>query len=255
MTLSDYIHAIRVWRAQNIPATELMSKTIAEMMHSAGLLFRHAEYLPVDAEDSVQQMCTMLLRTENDYVPVVDAENGNLVSILGFLDVVQLLNQAAMQYPNLFARSIRDANIGTFHNVATAPKTAKLWEVLDVVEQRGISGLPVVDEQGKVVGFYHRSDVAFIIKAADTDTVLKNLSNFTAEESMALKEQLLLSGEIMSSFQGLAVSRLNDTLSSALLSMLRNRTNRVVVVNEQHQCVGIVTIKDIVRHYMGTRTF
>jgi hypothetical protein len=57
----------------------------------------------------VFQMCAMLLRTENDYVPVVDAESGNLVSILGFLDVVQLLNQASMQYPNLFARSIRDA--------------------------------------------------------------------------------------------------------------------------------------------------
>lgn len=251
MTMGDYIHALRIWRAQNIPTAELTSKTIAEMMHSAGLLFRHAEFLPVDAEDTVFQMCAMLLRTENDYVPVVDADSGNLVSILGFLDVVQLLNQASMQYPNLFARSIRDAGVGTTHNILTAPKTARVFEVLDALEQRGLSGLPVVDEQNKVVGFYHRSDVSFILKAPDTDNVIRNLSSYRLEETMALREQLLLSGEVMSSFQGLAVSRPTDTLGSVLLSMLRNRTHRVVVVNEGHQCIGIISIKDIIRHYIG----
>lgn len=223
------------------------------MMHSAGLLFRHAEFLPVDAEDSVFQMCAMLLRTDNDYVPVVDGDSGNLVSILGFLDVVQLLNQAAMQHPNLFARSIRDSGVGTAHNILTAPKTAKVHEVLDALEQRGLSGLPVVDEQNKVVGFYHRSDVSFILKASDTDVVIRNLGTYRVEESLALRDQLLLSGDIMSSFQGLAVSRPNDSLGSALLSMLRHRTHRVVVVNEGHQCVGVLSIKDIVRHYIGAQ--
>lgn len=251
MTLSDYIHALRVWRMQNIPTSELTSKTIAEMMHSAGVLFRHAEFLAVDAEDSVHQMCLMLLRTENDYVPVVDADNGNLVSILGFLDVVQLLTQAAAQYPNLFSRSVRDANIGTFQNIVTAPKSARLWEVLDVLEQKNLSGVPVVDEQNKVVGFYHRSDVSFIIKATDTDMVLNNLANFKVEESMVLREQLLQSGEIMSSFQGLATVKMHDNLSTVLLAMLRGRTSRVVVINESQVCTGIVSIRDIIRYYLG----
>ena len=34
----------------------------------------------------------------------------------------------------------------------------------------------MVDEQNKVIGFYHRSDVSFIIKATDTDMVLHNLN-------------------------------------------------------------------------------
>lgn len=231
--------------------SELTSKTIAEMMHSTGVLFRHAEFLAVDAEDSVHQMCLMLLRTENDYVPVMDADNGNLVSILGFLDVVQLLTQAAAQYPNLFARSVRDANIGTFQNVVTAPRTTRLWEVLDVLEQKNLSGLPVVDEQNKVVGFYHRSDVSFIIKATDTDMVLANLANFRVEESMALREQLLASGEIMSSFQGLATAKSHDSLATVLLAMLRARSSRVVIVNESQMCTGIVSIRDIIRYYLG----
>eukprot|EP00598_Pedospumella_elongata_P007931 CAMPEP_0184985194 /NCGR_PEP_ID=MMETSP1098-20130426/13988_1 /TAXON_ID=89044 /ORGANISM="Spumella elongata, Strain CCAP 955/1" /LENGTH=300 /DNA_ID=CAMNT_0027509271 /DNA_START=177 /DNA_END=1079 /DNA_ORIENTATION=- len=251
MTLSDYIHALRVWRAQGLPTSDLTSKNIAEMMHSAGVLFRHAEFLAVDAEDSVHQMCLLLLRTENDYVPVVDADNGNLVSILGFLDVVALLHQAGQQYPNLFARSIRDANIGTFNNVITAPKSARLWEVLDVLEQKNLSGLPVVDEQNKVIGFYHRSEVSFIIKATDTDMVLQNLNNYRVEEALALREQLIQSGEIMSSFQGLAVCRQNDSLGQVLSAMVRARSCRVVVVNESQQCVGIISIRDIARYYIS----
>jgi len=253
MTISDYIHALRIWRAQGLPSTELTSKTISEMMVASGLVFRHAGFQSIDAEDTVLQMCILLLQTDNDYVPVVDSENGNLVSILGFLDIVHLLNQASQQFPNLFAQTLQEANIGTFHNIITAPKSAKLCDVLDVLEQKNMSGLPVVDESNKVVGFYHRSDVSFIIKATDTDVVLSNLANFKVEESLILREQLLSSGEIMSSFQGLVVVRLDDTLGTVLQSMLRARSSRVVVVNDTLHCVGLISIKDIIKHYLGSR--
>jgi hypothetical protein len=36
-------------------------------------------------------------RHEADYVPIVDPDEGNLVAILGYLDVVHLLDQAAKQ--------------------------------------------------------------------------------------------------------------------------------------------------------------
>ncbi|KAJ1432065.1 hypothetical protein B484DRAFT_447999 [Ochromonadaceae sp. CCMP2298] len=251
MTISDYIHALRVWRAQSLPSSDLTSKTISEMMLASGLVFRQAGFQSIDAEDSVLQMCMLLLRTGNDYVPVIDAETGNLVSILGFLDVVHLLNQASERFPNLFARTIQEAQIGTFQNIITAPKSAKLCEVLDVLEQRNMSGLPVVDEANRVVGFYHRSDVSFIIKATDTDVVLSNLGSFRLEESLLLREQLLLSGEIMSSFQGLVVCRLGDTLGTVLQSMMRARSSRVVVVNDTLHCVGLISIKDVIRYYLG----
>ena len=34
-----------------------------------------------------------IIRLEADYVPVIDPDDGNLVSILGYLDVVHLLDQ------------------------------------------------------------------------------------------------------------------------------------------------------------------
>lgn len=250
ITVSDYIHALRIWRAQSLPSTELTSKTIAEMMISAPMVFRHSGFQAVEAEDTVLQMCYLLMRTDNDYVPVVDPESGNLVSILGFLDIVHLLSQAAAQYPNLFALTIEQTNIGTYQNVVTAPKSAKLHEVLDLLAAKNMSGLPVVDSDQKVIGFYHRSDVSFIIKASDPDVVLSNLNNFKIEDSLILREQLLHTGEIMSSFQGLVVCRRADMLGTVLNSMTRARSNRVVVVNDALQCIGVISVKDIIRYYI-----
>jgi 5'-AMP-activated protein kinase, regulatory gamma subunit len=255
MAAGDYIHALRIWRAQKLAGADLASRTIAEMMLSAGVVFQHATFEAVDAEDSVLQMCSLLLRTDNDYVPVVDADNGNLVSILGFLDVVHLLGQAAQQCPALFAKTVKDANIGTFSNIVTAPKTARLCDVLDVIELKNLSGLPVVDEENKVVNFYFRSDVAFILRAPDTDTVIGNLSSMTVEQSIVLREQMLQCGDIMSAFQGLVTCRMTDTLSTVLTLMLRGRSCRVVIVNELQQCVGLISIRDIIRFYADTDTF
>lgn len=251
VTVSDYIHALRIWRAQNLPSTELTSKTIRDMMLTAPLVFRHAGFQAIEAEDSVMQMCTLLLRTDSDYVPVIDPETGNLVSILGYLDIVHMLNQAALQHPNLFALTIEQANIGTFGSVVTAPKTAKLYEVLDTLESKNMSGMPIVDENNKIVGFYHRSDVSFIIKASDPDVVLSNLNNFSVADSLQLREQLLQTGEIVSSFQGLVVCRLADKLGGVLNSMTRARSNRVVVVDDALQCIGVISIKDIIKYYLS----
>ena len=251
MTVSDYIHALRIWRAQRLPSTELTSKSISEMMLAAPLVFRHAGFQAIDADDSVLQMCSLLMRSDSDYVPVVDSESGSLVSILGYLDIVHLLNQAAQQHPNLFALTIAQTNIGTFSTVVSAPKTAKLFEVLDTLESKNMSGMPVVDENNKIVGFYHRSDVSFIIKASDPDVVLSNLNNFSVADSLALREQLLQTGEIMSTFQGLVVCRLGDKLGTVLNSMTRARSNRVVVVDENLHCIGVISIKDIIRYYLS----
>lgn len=224
------------------------------MIQAFPYIFKHSGFQAIDAEDSVLQMCLLLLRTNNDYVPVIDADNGNLVSILGFLDIVNLLSQASTQYPQLFNQSIQDANIGTFQNIITVSKNTKLKDILDILETNkggDISGVPVIDESNKVVGYYHRSDISFIIKAADTESILSNLVNFQVDQSMELREQLLQSGALMSSFQGLVLCTMKDLLSTTLHAMVRARSCRAVIVDDKSMvCIGIITIKDIIRFYI-----
>jgi 5'-AMP-activated protein kinase regulatory gamma subunit len=250
MTVSDYVQALRLWRSQGLPTSELAARSIAEMFTASPLKFQHSSFQAVDAEDTVNQMCMLLLRSNNDYVPVVDPDNGNLVSILGYLDIIHLFTQIAKQHPTIFNTTVQVAMIGTYKNVLTAPKHSRLFEVLDAIDAQKVSALPIVDEAGRVIGSYHKADVSFIIKAADPDIVMNNLSNYRAEDSLALREQLLLSGDIMSAFQGLVLSKPTDTINAVLTNMMMARSTRVVVVDDLQKCIGVISVRDIVQHYL-----
>ena len=60
--------------------------------------------------------------------------------------------------------------------------------MLDILERHNISSAPVVDEEGHVIESYHKSDVSFVIRAADNEAVMRNLSNYTIEEALNLRE-------------------------------------------------------------------
>lgn len=48
-------------------------------------------------------------------------------------------------------------------------------QVLEALEMHGIGAVPIVNEQGRVVNIYSRSDITFLATAADPDSVLNNL--------------------------------------------------------------------------------
>lgn len=276
MTVGDYIHALRVWRSQRLPTAELTNRSINDMIQLSNSMvsqqqsqqqlrhphlpsvqlplivrFRHADFQAVEAEDSVVQLSVLLLRSGNDYVPVLDPDTGSLVSILGYLDIVHLLDQAAIQYPQFFGQTLQQLRIGAYSNLITAPRHAKVCDILDALDAHGISSLPIVDEAGRVVDTYHRSDVSFVIKAADPDEVIANLGALRVDECIRLREQLLQSGEVMSASQGLVLCRPEFPLSQIVRAMMTTRSTKAVVVDEAQQCIGIVSIKDIIKHYLS----
>lgn len=254
MTVYDYIQTLRVWRSKTLPTSDLTIRTIHDMLsthYSSIIKFKHNGFQSIDAEDTVVQLCLLLFRTGHEYVPIIDADNGNLVSILGYLDIIHLLDQAAVEYPNLFCMSIQQLRIGTYSDVITASKFVKVCEILDALESKNISSLPIIDESGKVIDIYHKSDVSFIIKASDPDEVIRNLSNYRVEEAIIMREQLLASGDIMSSFQGLVTCKLSYSLSQVVRAMMIARSTKAVIVDDNARCIGILSVKDIIRYYLN----
>jgi CBS domain-containing protein len=250
MTISDYVQALQVCRRQGISMLDLSTRTITDMMQSPAMTFRHPEFQSMDAEDSIKQMCLHLHRLEADYVPVLDPDEGNLVGILGYLDVVHLLDQAAKQHPHLFSETIEAMRIGQFNDVLTAPRTALLHEVLTVLAERNIVAMPVIDETGKVIGLFHRADVTFVTRSPDPDSVLTNLSELLVGDAIALQQQQLQSGEALTTTPHVLVTcSLRDRLSVVLNAMMLVRSTIVVCVDDRGACLGVITIKDIVKYY------
>lgn len=249
MTVFDYIQALRIWHGNGLPVADLATRTIERMKDAPSLHFCNKGFKAVTAEDSVLDMCNLMLKTGNDYIPVLDPENGNLVSIMNMLDVAYLVDQAAKHHPQLFLQSVQQAGIGTFTDVLFAPRKAKIAEVLAALHTRNLSALPIIDDTGVVVNVYHRSDVSFIMRAAGPDAIVENLLNYTVEDAILMRDQLLQTGEIMSASQGLVTCLLGDLVSAVCRSMLMARTCRAIIVDEAKRCIGVVTLKDIIRMY------
>lgn len=252
MTTQDYINAIRICKRKNIPPTEVTGKTISEILLSAPSLFKNNSFQPIDAEDSVLQLCFLFMKTRFDYIPVIDPENGNLISILGPLDVLHLFNYIAKLNESLFHLSIETLGIGTFSNVVTANKNMIISDVLEIMEQHQISAIPVIDEVNKIIGVYHQNDVTFIMKASDTEQILHHLNHLRVEESLQLREQLLQSGDIMTNSQPLVTCTRQDTIANVFNLMVINRTHRIVVIDETGRCRGVISFKDILKFFLDS---
>jgi len=207
-------------------------------------------------------------------VPVTDPDEGNLVAVLGYLDIVNLLDTAARQFPHLFEATIQDANIGTYR-VVTCPETTRLAEALQICQQKRISSIPVVNEANQVVGLYYKSDVSFITKNPNPDVILATIDEVTVKDVIMAAPPLL----VLNNPSGAMADRppvppvtstgapgteigTNETkfrsclqtehIREVLTTMMDSRVTRVVVVDTNQQCLGIVSIKDIVMFFLNS---
>ena len=104
-----------------------------------------------------------------------------------------------------------------------------LNEALKLFEERMISGAPVVDPEGSVVGVFSRSDLTSALARQDDFTITLVDQRMTPFVFHARPDQPVLD----------------------LLEMMTTaRIHRVVVVDEKNRPVGMVTSLDLLKEYL-----
>ena len=121
-----------------------------------------------------------------------------------------------------------------------------------LLQENDISGIPVVDEAGKVVGMITEGDLirrASRIKAPGYLEILGGLiylgspSKFVDElqRAMALEVGKMMSKNVIS-------IKPKENLETAATLMVRNNINRLPVVDDEGVLVGIVARRDIMKN-------
>lgn len=117
--------------------------------------------LTVRPDDQIEQVAKRLLASRISGAPVV--EGGRLVGIVSETDLVSaywIARRAASRFASsdgLGSTSpVRD--VMTKRVVAIKPE-ANIWEAASLIDRHGIRRLPVVDEDGFVVGVVARADL------------------------------------------------------------------------------------------------
>ena len=168
--------------------------------------------------------------------------------IPGYLDITpkdfKEVYQLACQHTlNRIASSIRASDIMTKQVVFVKPDLP-LRKVAELMGKHGISGLPVVDEQKRVVGVISERD--FLFKMGDSD-----MNNFMTVIANCLQNKGCLAVPIRA-------QKAADIMTTPAISVKENATvleinnvfqekqiNRVPVVDQKDFLQGIVTRADI----------
>ncbi|MFP4132706.1 MAG: CBS domain-containing protein [Halothece sp.] len=136
-------------------------------------------------------------------------------------------------------------------DVAVVKPETPLKEAIQLLVEKKISGLPVVNEAGKLVGILSESDLMWQETGVDTppyimflDSViyLQNPAQYEKELHKALGQTV---GEVMSN-RPISITR-DRALKEAAQIMHKREVRRLPVVDEQGAVVGIITRGDIVK--------
>ena len=117
-------------------------------------------------------------------------------------------------------RQVKRFESGMVVNPITIGPDATLGEVLALKERHRISGIPVVDDKGKLVGIITNRDVRF---ATDLNTKVADL--MTRENLVTVR------------------AGVDRTEAKRLLH--KHRIEKLIVVDDDYQCVGLITVNDM----------
>ena len=142
------------------------------------------------------------------------------------------------------------ADIMTNDPILVTPNTP-LQEAIHILAEKQISGLPVVDETGKLVGVISDSDLMWqesgvepppYIMFLDSVIYLKNPARYNKEIHKALGQTV---GEVMSD-RPISIDS-NKTVPEAARIMHDKKVRRLPVVDDDSKVIGIITQGDVIK--------
>lgn len=116
-------------------------------------------------------------------------------------------------------RKVKRFESGMVVNPVTINPSATLGEVFSIINEKKISGIPVVDNENKLVGIITNRDMRF----AD-------------DPSQSVQE--LMTKDVVTVKQNTSKEEIRKLLH-------KHRIERLVVVDDENRCIGLITVKDM----------
>lgn len=145
-----------------------------------------------------------------------------------------------------------------FYPLATATLNTRVFDVVHMFSEGGISAVPIIDENGIVVNMYETVDVivsfflaSHFIKLNAHDQTLVRLGEY---KSLDLTIAAALAHRAPD-FPGVITCTPSDSLASLLALVRQRRVHRLVVVEGEDgrkgRLAGIITLSDVLKYVVG----
>ncbi|KIM28038.1 hypothetical protein M408DRAFT_329692 [Serendipita vermifera MAFF 305830] len=207
------------------------------------------------------EACNQLLETHARRLPLIDYDSTSemelIVSVLTQYRVLKFVANNCKEIVSL-NHSLRSLNIGTyispnatpedpFYPLATATMDTTVFSVVHMFSERGISAVPILDDNGIVVNLFETVDVIELIRSGSYTQL-----DLSVRSALALRSP---------EFAGAVTCTGSDSLGKLLEFLKTTRVHRVVVVegdnigadgiSRKGRLVGMITLSDVLRYLVG----
>ncbi|XP_039612399.1 5'-AMP-activated protein kinase subunit gamma-1-like isoform X1 [Polypterus senegalus] len=235
LTITDFINILhRYYKSPMVQIYELEEHKI-ETWREVYLHYSLSSLVSITPSCSLFDAVYSLIKNKIHRLPVIDPDSGNVLYILTHKRILKFLHifGSLIPKPRFLQKTINDLGIGTFQNVATVQENATVYEALSIFVERRVSALPVVNEEGRVVGLYSRFDV--INLAAQ-----KSYNNL----DIPVKEALQRRPHFM---EGVLKCYPHETMEVIIDRIAEAEVHRLVLLDESGFVKGIISLSDLLQ--------
>lgn len=213
------------------------------------------------------EACKLLIQTHARRLPLIDTDDQTgkevVLSVLTQYRVLKFMAVNCRETIHL-NKTLRSLNIGTyshpspehenpFHPLATATMQTTVFDVVHMFSELGISAVPIVDANGKVINLYETVDVITLLKLGTYQAL-----DLTIAQAIARRP---------ADFEGVLTCGPESSLASIFALIRTRRTHRLVVVDDgkprdgespqeskdrKGTLLGMVSLSDLLRHVIGS---
>lgn len=186
------------------------------------------------------EACRRMLQTRARRIPLVDIDDETgretVVSVITQYRILKFIAVNNERNTTLLRKTVRDLNLGTYTNLATATMTNSVVDVIQLMVQHNISAVPILDRQGHVMNVFEAVDVIPCIKGGAYDELTETVGDAMCRRS--------------DEFQGIYTCTEEDRLDSIFDTVRKSRVHRLIVVDDENKLRGIISLSDILKYVL-----
>lgn len=189
LTVSDYINLIQYYW-QNPDALNQIDQfklnSLREIERAIGV--NTIETVSIHPLRPLYEACTRMLQARARRIPLVDFDDETqremVVSLVTQYRILKFVSVNVKETQNL-KKPLRDLNIGTYGDLATARMETPVMDVIHQLVKRNISCVPILDKDGTLLNVFEAVDVIVLIKGGDYEKL-----NLSAGKALELRSDV-----------------------------------------------------------------
>lgn len=181
-----------------------------------------------------------MLKSRARRIPLVDVDDETgretVVSVITQYRILKFIAVNTEQHTSQLKKSVREINLGTYENLATAMVSDSVLEVINLMVVHNISCIPIIDKNNVVLNVFEAVDVIPCIKSGMYDELRS-----TVGEALCKRAE---------DFQGVYTCHEDDKLQSIFNTIRQSRVHRLVVIDDDWHLKGVISLSDILNYVL-----